>query len=63
VAVLHGALDDVVPVGVSHELLRRLPAAAGARLHVVPDGDHRLSRPQDLQLLREAVVRVLGGES
>jgi pimeloyl-ACP methyl ester carboxylesterase len=58
VVMLHSVLDDVVPVEVSYELLRRLPA--GTQLHQVPDGDHRLARPQDLALLRCVASLMLG---
>jgi pimeloyl-ACP methyl ester carboxylesterase len=63
VIILHGVLDDVVPVEVSIQLVQELPAAACVQLREVPDGDHRLSRLQDLQLLTAAVSELLHGDA
>jgi esterase/lipase len=46
--------DDTVPVATSQQLFAQLPASDMA-LTLVNDGDHRLSRPHDLQLLRSTV--------
>ncbi|MBS0242492.1 MAG: hypothetical protein JSS20_09960 [Proteobacteria bacterium] len=54
VHVLHGADDPDVPLTHSHALLGEL-AGDWIRLTVVPDGDHRLSRPQDIELLLRTV--------
>jgi pimeloyl-ACP methyl ester carboxylesterase len=59
VIILHGVLDDVVPVQVSRQLVQELPAAACVQLHEVLEGDHRLSRQEDLQLLTAAVSELL----
>ena len=55
--VLQGMRDEDVPYTHALALMERL-AADPATLTLVKDGDHRLSRPQDLQLLFEAVDRL-----
>lgn len=58
VRILHGALDDVVPVAVSHQLVRQL-AGGDVALTVVKDGDHRMSTPRDIEMLEGAMEQVL----
>ena len=48
--ILHGAEDRVVPAAVSQELMRWLETA-DVHLTLLKDGDHRLSRPQDLRTM------------
>jgi pimeloyl-ACP methyl ester carboxylesterase len=55
VYVLHGDADDVVPVEDVRMLAAVLPACI---LQAVPGGDHRLSRPADLELLKGAVHHI-----
>lgn len=50
VHIIHGEQDPDVPFAHSLELQRRL-AGNRVRLTSVPDGEHRLSRPQDIALL------------
>ena len=55
---LHGAQDHDVPLVLVSPWLARLRAAQvisgdAVRLHLVADGNHRLSRPKDLQRLGE----------
>jgi pimeloyl-ACP methyl ester carboxylesterase len=50
VVILQGALDEAVPVAHARELLSFLKGGA-IKLIEIPDGEHRLSRPQDLALL------------
>ncbi|MEQ9814598.1 MAG: hypothetical protein RLO50_17610 [Azospirillaceae bacterium] len=55
--LIHGRADRDVP----WQLSRRLAAALGraqVRLDLVADGDHRLSRPQDLARMLAAVESV-----
>ncbi|HZH26503.1 MAG TPA: alpha/beta hydrolase [Azospirillaceae bacterium] len=59
VRLLHGTADPDVPWQQSLRLLERLEGA-DARLTLVKDGDHRLSRPQDLDLLCRTVAEVAG---
>jgi pimeloyl-ACP methyl ester carboxylesterase len=58
VRILHGAQDPDVPW--RHSLgLMDMMAAQDVRLTLVKDGEHRLSRPQDLALLRAALSEFL----
>jgi pimeloyl-ACP methyl ester carboxylesterase len=50
IVILQGRLDTAVPVGHARALLR-LIQGDWAELIEIPDGEHRLSRPQDLSLL------------
>jgi pimeloyl-ACP methyl ester carboxylesterase len=50
VVILQGALDQAVPIAHARELLSFLQGAS-VKLIEIPDGEHRLSRPQDLALL------------
>jgi pimeloyl-ACP methyl ester carboxylesterase len=54
VHILHGAEDPDVPL-VHGQLLASRLAPSGVTLEVIPDGDHRLSRPQDLVRLLAAI--------
>nr|WP_321461762.1 alpha/beta fold hydrolase [uncultured Cohaesibacter sp.] len=57
--ILQGVQDDTVPWQSSVDLVARL-ARDDVKLTLVKDGDHRLSRPQDLDLLIRAVESLLG---
>jgi pimeloyl-ACP methyl ester carboxylesterase len=48
VRIIAGGQDPDVPLAHVQQLAE-LIAANDLRLHVIPDGDHRLSRPQDLR--------------
>ncbi|KQZ82776.1 2-hydroxymuconic semialdehyde hydrolase [Mesorhizobium sp. Root157] len=52
--VLQGMADEAVPHGHALKLTGLLPAD-DVTLSLIPDGDHRLSRPQDLDMLIRAV--------
>lgn len=54
VRLLHGMADPDVPHALSLELADRL-AGDDVRVTLIKDGDHRLSRPQDLALLAQLV--------
>ncbi|MDR6292103.1 pimeloyl-ACP methyl ester carboxylesterase [Inquilinus ginsengisoli] len=56
--LLHGLADPDVPWRQSLRLTEAL-AGADVRLTLVKDGDHRLSRPQDLALLGQAVTELV----
>ncbi len=58
VRLLHGQGDAVVPFGVSLRLAAALHSADVQTL-LVKDGDHRLSRPQDIAALIALVARLL----
>jgi pimeloyl-ACP methyl ester carboxylesterase len=56
--ILQGMRDEDVPYAHALALMRML-GDDPATLTLVKDGDHRLSRPQDLQLLFDALDRML----
>ena len=56
--VLQGTRDEDVPYTHALALMERL-GGDPATLTLIKDGDHRLSRPQDLQLLFDAVGRMV----
>lgn len=55
--IIHGKKDEDVPWQKSERILEQV-VSPDARVVWVEDGDHRLSRPQDLALLDEAVVEL-----
>jgi pimeloyl-ACP methyl ester carboxylesterase len=55
-ALLQGMRDEDVPFSHALALMQRL--GDPATLTLVKDGDHRLSRPQDLQLIFDALGRM-----
>jgi len=58
VHILHGRRDADVPLALSLELAGRLDAPH-VTVEIVGDGDHRLSRPEDLARLEAALARLL----
>ena len=58
VHILQGQMDEDVPYSHALKLISHLPADR-VTLTLVPDGDHRLSRPQDLALLEKTVLDML----
>jgi pimeloyl-ACP methyl ester carboxylesterase len=59
VRLLQGRRDDDVPWETALRISEDL-ASTDVRVVLVKDGDHRLSRPQDLALLRRTVASLLG---
>ncbi len=57
VRILQGRLDPDVPWKHAFRLAERLPGD-DVVLTVIPDGDHRLSRPQDLERIIAAVEEI-----
>ncbi len=57
IRIMHGLLDPDVPWQHSVELLDRIDSA-DIRLTLIKDGEHRLSRPQDLALLFALIAEV-----
>ncbi|WP_431310995.1 alpha/beta fold hydrolase [Methylobacterium nigriterrae] len=57
VHILQGMQDPDVPHGHAFKILDRLPRA-GTVLTLIADGDHRLSRPQDIARLLGAVAEM-----
>ncbi|WP_420413163.1 alpha/beta hydrolase [Roseibium sp.] len=58
ITILQGALDPDVPLAHAERLVEALPQD-DVTFSVVPDGDHRLSRPQDIDLLLRSVANML----
>ena len=58
VHILQGMKDDDVPYTHAQKLVEHLPAD-DVTLSLVKDGDHRLSRPEDLELLTRAVSSMI----
>lgn len=54
VHIIHGARDPDVPVSVSQDLCACL-AGDDVRLTLIPDGEHRLSRPADIDIILGAI--------
>ena len=59
VRLLHGQQDQTVPWETALKTAERL-AATDVRLTLIKDGEHRLSRPQDLLLLSSTLADLLG---
>ena len=59
VRLLHGQADPDVPWSFALRIAEQLETP-DARVILVKDGDHRLSRPADLALLRQTVAALLG---
>jgi pimeloyl-ACP methyl ester carboxylesterase len=59
VRLLHGRADPDVPSGMALRIADEL-VSGDVQVILVKDGDHRLSRPQDLALLRRTLLPLLG---
>lgn len=59
VRLLHGQRDPDVPWETSLRLADRL-VSDDVRITLIKDGDHRLSRPQDLDLLTRTLTELIG---
>ncbi|HET7880411.1 MAG TPA: alpha/beta hydrolase [Acetobacteraceae bacterium] len=59
VRLLHGQADADVPWRTTLSIAARL-TSSDVQVMLVKDGDHRLSRPQDLALLRRTLAPLLG---
>lgn len=58
VTILQGMQDPDVPHSHALKLVEHLPAD-NVTLSLIPDGDHRLSRPQDLDLITRSVASLV----
>ncbi|HEV7416746.1 MAG TPA: alpha/beta hydrolase [Tianweitania sediminis] len=58
VTILQGMQDPDVPHSHALKLVEHLPAD-NVTLSLIPDGDHRLSRPQDLDLMLRSVASLV----
>lgn len=61
VYILQGAKDEAVPPSHAIKLLSHIMQDP-VFFTMVPDGDHSLSRPQDLALLKSTISRIISGE-
>lgn len=59
VRLLHGQCDDAVPWALSLEIAARL-RSDDVQISLIKDGDHRLSRPQDIAMLIAMVANLTG---
>ncbi len=59
VRLLQGMRDTAVPWQVAHRIKKAL-TSADCEVFLVEDGDHSLSRPQDLALLDKSLVDLMG---
>ncbi|MFM6853833.1 MAG: alpha/beta hydrolase family protein, partial [Sphingopyxis sp.] len=57
VQLIHGMADGDVPFAISINLAQQL-CSAQVVTHLIKDGDHRLSRPQDIALLLRLVAQM-----
>jgi pimeloyl-ACP methyl ester carboxylesterase len=62
VRLLHGQCDPDVPWGFALRIADQL-TSQDVKVTLVKDGDHRLSRPQDLALLRQTLAGLLDEDS
>jgi len=58
VRLLQGQLDETVPTSIALRLSRAL-RSADVQITLIKDGDHRLSRPQDIELLIATVAHLM----
>ena len=61
VHILHGLQDPDVPWEHTLDLVAHL-SGDWTRVAAVPDGEHRLSRPEDLALLLDIIAGLCGGD-
>ena len=52
--LLHGTNDTTVPVSITDEIAEATLSPQIVR-YIIQDGDHRLSRPEDMRILASAV--------
>jgi pimeloyl-ACP methyl ester carboxylesterase len=62
VHIVHGLQDPDVPWEHTLDLVAHL-SGDWTRVEAVPDGEHRLSRPQDIALLLDTIAGLAGGEA
>jgi len=62
VVILQGRLDTSVPIGHARALLKLLKSDRVEFIEI-PDGEHRLSRPQDLSLLFTKIDEIAAGRT
>lgn len=59
VTLLHGKLDDVVPYTLAQKLTEHIKSPAPTKIILIEDGDHRLARAKDLEILLKIVEKLV----
>lgn len=59
IRLIHGQMDTDVPWQFSSRILSHVQSA-NKDLHLIPDGDHRLSRPEDIHLILDKIHGLQG---
>jgi pimeloyl-ACP methyl ester carboxylesterase len=57
VTLLHGKCDDVVPFTLAQKLAAHITSPHTPNLILIEDGDHRLARDEDLDILKQQVLK------
>lgn len=57
--LIHGKQDEDVDYNVSIKLLDRISSCDNKRLILVDDGDHRLSKPKELEVILHAIEEII----
>jgi pimeloyl-ACP methyl ester carboxylesterase len=58
VHLIHGICDATVPYAVSMKLCDKI-SASSVSVKLIKDGDHRLSRPQDLKIISNSLEEIM----
>ena len=56
--MLHGRLDQVVSFETSEKIISKIESR-NKQLNIIEDGDHSLSRDQDLKILFQAITELV----
>ena len=59
ITLLHGKLDEVVPYKVAQKLATHITSSIPPEIIIVEDGDHRLARDENLDLLARTIDKVI----
>lgn len=62
VTLLQGKQDETVPYQVAEKLAAHINSPEPVELILIGDGDHRLTRPQDLEILASRLENTLGNQ-
>lgn len=59
VTLLHGKLDEVVPYKTAQKLAAHITSSIPPEIIIIEDGDHRLARERDLEILGKILFNTL----
>lgn len=59
ITLLHGKLDEVVPYQVAQRLADHITSPTPPEIIIIEDGDHRLARDEDLELLAKILDELM----